>query len=340
MKTIQFSLLVIAVIFTLNVDAALTKRVYKSYSLDKVQKLQLSNKFGHIYIDENRKDSVIIDVKVTVDGSGERSKSLLDKINVSVNLEGNTVVGITSINNITNNNNEFSIDYHVSVPADRDLSIDQKYGTVTMKDLTGKGEFTIGYGELTAQKLLSPSLKMNISYSKANIDQTGNLNLDLKYSKFFLDKGTDLKSETRYSEFNAGEMREVDTDSKYDQYKINSVVNLKMNSMYTAVRIDKLSTKLDMNNGYGSLKIENIPAGFESLNLINKYAGVKLGIASGASYKLDGKARYCDINHPDGKLQASRGATSYSVNGTIGKDSNPRSTVTIVSNYGSVNINP
>lgn len=330
-----------AVIFTFNVEAAaLTKRVYKSYPLNKVQKVKLSNKYGHIYIDDNRKDSVVIDVKIWVEGENERSQKLLDKINVEVNLEGNVVVGITNLESFSNNAKDFSIDYHISVPADRDLAVEQKFGTVTMKNLTGKGDFAISYGELTAAKLLSPELKLDISYSKANVEETGNLNLDLKYSKLFLDKGKNMKSETRYSEFNAGEMSDVNTDSKYDQYKINSIASLKMNSMYTAVRIARLSTKLDMNNGYGSLKIENIPSGFESINLINKYAGVKLGIASDASYKLDGKAKYCDINHPEGKLNTSRAMASYAVNGIIGKNPNPKSMVTIESSYGSIDLKP
>jgi hypothetical protein len=341
MKTLKFSLLVMMVIFTLNVEGALTKRVYRSYPVNKIQKLQVSNKYGHIYIDDNRKDSVVVDVKIWVEGNNERSQKLLDKINATINLEGNTIIAQTTVEMLSNNLKEFNIDYHISIPQDKDLAVEQKYGTVTMKNLTGKGTFNIGYGELTAARLLSPSLKMDISYSKANVEETGDLNLDLKYSKFFLDKGADLKSQTRYSEFNAGEMKIVDTDSKYDQYKIDKLSILKMNSMYSTTRIDRLSTKLDMDNGYGNLRIENIPAGFESIHLTNKYAGVKLGIASNASYKLDGKVRYCDLKHPQSnQLSASRGMTSYSVNGIVGSNADPKSTITIESSYGSVNLVP
>lgn len=66
-----------------------------------------------------------------------------------------------------------------------------------------------------------------------------------------------------------------------------------------------------------------------------------LGITSDASYKLDGKVRYCQLKHPDGKfMNRMRENTSYEVNGIIGKSENPKSTVTIESAYGSVNLMP
>lgn len=340
MRTIKFSLVAIAVIFSLNVSAALTKRVYRNYPLSKVQKLEINNKYGHIYIDDNRKDSVIIDVKIWVEGNTERSQKLLEKINVSIVVEGKTVVAVTNVESFSNNSKEFGIDYHISIPADRDLAVVQKYGTVSMKNLTGRGDLVIAYGELTAAKLLSPELKMDISYSKANIEETRNLNLDLKYSKFFLDRGQGIKSETKYSDVNLGTMTSVFTDSKYDQYKIASVGSFKVNAMYTATNVDQLTTSFDATNGYGSLRIENIHPGFENIRLVNKYAVVKLGISPEASYRLEGNVRYCDLKHPEGKLNISRGNTSYSVNGVIGKNPSPKSTVTIESTYGSVKLMP
>jgi len=66
---------------------------------------------------------------------------LLDAINVSINQSGSTVTAITEIENMQNWNTEFSIDYHISIPADRELEVVQKYGNVNMKDLTAKGRF-------------------------------------------------------------------------------------------------------------------------------------------------------------------------------------------------------
>ena len=342
MKTLKFSILAATVLLiSLNVNAErISKRVYKNYAANKVQKLDINNKYGNIYIENNRTDSVIVSADIWVEGTSDRARHLLDNINVTVNLNGSTVVAVTSIENTMNGNNEFSIDYHVSIPADRELAVVQKYGNVNMKDLTAKGTFEIKYGELNGQKLLSPDLKMDIAYSKVNLDATKDLLLTLHYSKLKLEKGSNLKAETRYSGINVGECNQFDADSKYDNFNIEKINTLIMNSMYTGINVDRLNSKLSLINGYGGITVREIPAGFESITIQNKYAGIKLGIASDASYKLNGKVHYSDIKHPDGKLNRMRENTSYEVTGTIGNSENPKSSVQIDSNYGSVNLIP
>jgi len=338
----KFSFLfILTILLSLNViGARISKRVYKNYPADKVQKLDINNKYGNIYIENNRTDSVIVSADIWVEGSSEKAHHLLDNINVTVNLSGSNVVAVTSIENMNNGNNEFSIDYHISIPADRELAVIQKYGTVNMKDLTGKGNFEIKYGELNGQKLLSPNLSLDVAYSKVNIEAVKDLSLVLRYSKIKLDKGNNLKFETRYSGMSIEQCNQLDADSKYDNYAIENINTLILNSMYTGISVDKLNIKLNLVNGYGGVTVKRIPSGFENITIENKYAGIKLGIASDASYRLDGKVRYSNIEHPEGKLNKSRENNSYEVNGTIGNSENPKSSVRIESSYGNVNLIP
>ena len=342
MKTLKFNILVtLALLISLNVTAErISKRVYKNYPVSAVQKLDLNNKYGNIYIENNRTDSVIVSADIWVEGSSDRARRLLDNINVHVNQSGNTVTAVTEIENTMNGNNEFSIDYHISIPADRELQVVQKYGNVNMKDLTGKGTFEIKYGALNGQKMLSPDLSMDIAYSKVDIEAIKDLTLSLSYSKIRLEKGDNLKIETRYSGVNIDNCKQIDASSKYDNYYIQNMNTLIINSMYTGITVDKLTEKLNLINGYGGVNIKEIPAGFEIIIVENKYAGIKLGIATDASYKLNGKVRYSDIKHPDGKLNRMRENTSYEVTGTIGNSENPKSSVRIDSSYGSVNLMP
>ena len=342
MKTLKFNIIILfLLLISINVNGTkISKRVYKNYPVNKVQKLDLNNKYGNIYIENNRTDSVIVSADIWVEGNSEKAQRRLNSINVTVNLNGSTVVAITEIENMENWNGEFSIDYHISVPADRELAVVQKYGNVNMKDLTAKGTFEIKYGELNGQKLLSPDLSMDIAYSKAKIEELKDLSLSLRYSKFQLEKANNLKGESRYSGMNIGECNQIDADSKYDNFNIKNINTLIINSMYTGITVDKLNTKLNLINGYGGVTVKQVPAGFESITIENKYAGIKLGIESDATYKLNGKARYSNINHPDGKLNKTRENTSYEVNGTIGNSENPKSSVRIDSSYGNVNLIP
>ena len=110
--------------------------------------------------------------------------------------------------------------------------------------------------------------------------------------------------------------------------------------MYTGITIDQLNTKLNLVNGYGGVTVKKIPAGFESIEIENKYAGIKLGIAADAAYQLNGKVRYSNIDHPEGKLSKMRENTSYEVNGTVGNSENPKSSIRINSSYGNVSLVP
>ena len=317
----------------------IVKRVYKSFPVSQVAKLELSNKYGNIQIDDNRKDSVVINVEIWVDGTGSRAQRLLDNIDVNISTNGKTVSAITDFkNDFDNNSREFSIDYQVSVPADRDLNVTEKYGNVNMNNLTGKGIFDIKYGDLRAKNLLSPELTIEIAYSKASIDATQDLNLSIRYSKLALLKGDNLKIDSRYSGLNMGDCRDVSLDSKYDDIKFKTINSITASSMYTGYKVDQILTSLTLTNGYGDFSAGTIPATFKSINVSSRYATIRLGIEPGASYKLDGNVRYCDLKHPAGKLNRSKEDTRYEVHGTVGESESPKSTVTIESSYGNVSL--
>jgi hypothetical protein len=343
MKTKNFKLLIL-LLFLFGGQAQaerIVKKIYRSFPVNQVTKLELSNKYGNIQIDDNRKDSVIISVEIWVEGTSSRAQRVLDNINVNFSTSGTTVSAATDFRNDFNNfNSNFNIDYHVSVPTDRDLAVEQKYGTVNMNNLTGKGVFDIKYGEIRAKNLLSPSLSLDLAYSKASIEETKNMALTIKYSKISLNKGENLTIESRYSGLNIGDCKDVTLDSKYDDFRFTTINNLTVSSMYTGYKIDQILSSLVLTNGYGNFTVNTIPASFKSIKVSSRYATVRLGIANGASYKLDGTVRYCDLKHPAGKLNRSKEDTSYDVHGTVGESESPTSTVNIDSSYGNVTLIP
>jgi hypothetical protein len=342
METLKFKVLVsLAILISINANAVrLSKKVYRNFPVASVQKLQLSNKYGNIYIENSRTDSVIVSADIWVEGNSDKSSRILSSINVTVNQNGNTVEAATTFDKMNNWNTEFSVDYHIEIPADRELAVEQKYGSVNMRDLTGKGTFEIKYGELNGQKLISPELSIDVAYSKIYLKEVMDLSLALHYSKLKVGKGNNLKIEARYSGISISECNQLDIDSKYDNMSIGNIASLKCSAMYTECEIDKLSKKLTLVNGYGGFSAKQITAGFESITIENKYAGIKLGIEKDAAYQLNGTARYSIIKHPEGQLNVIRELSNYLVNGTIGNSGNSGSRVTIATSYGVVNLIP
>lgn len=342
MKTFKYNLLLlVAILFASQAFAEkTTKKVYQSFDINSVKALNINNKFGNIYIDDVRSDSVVVDVDIWVEGlSEDKAKALLNKIDVSIHQDGGTVYAETDITSDFKTRQTFSIDYHISIPADRDLKVEQRYGNVAMNNLTGKGEFEIKYGNLTAKKLNSPSLSFDLAYSKAQVDETDDLNTDLRYSKLFLTKGKKLTVDSRYSVVKVDNCDYLKADSRYDDFELGELNTLVAESMYTNIKADKLNSTLQLDNGYGAIKIGEIPAGFDSIHVTNKYASIKLGIAPDASYYLHGEVQYCNLKHPDSnRLNRMKENTSYEVDGVIGNDSAPKAKVDISSRYGSISL--
>jgi hypothetical protein len=137
-----------------------------------------------------------------------------------------------------------------------------------------------------------------------------------------------------------GECKDVSVDSKYDDLKFQTINNLKANSMYTGYKIDKVASSLEFTNGYGDMTVKSIPANFKNIKVSSRYATIRLGIEPGASYKLDGNVRYCDLRHPAGKLNRSKEDNSYEVHGTVGDSDAPKATVLVESSYGNVILVP
>ncbi|HEY5510026.1 MAG TPA: hypothetical protein VIK10_03270 [Prolixibacteraceae bacterium] len=343
MKTRNFNLFFFFLVFlAFQANAERTvKKIYKSFPVKQIALLELSNKYGTIQIDDNRKDSVVINVEVWVEGNGNRAQKLLDNIMVNITSSGSTASAETELrDNFNNSNQNFGIDYTVSVPAEKDLTVAQKYGSVNMNNLTGKGTFEIKYGEIRAKNLLSPLLSMDIAYSKAMLDATKDLNLTIRYSKLTLEKSDNLKIDSRYCGLVIGDSKDVILESKYDDFRFKTINSLTTNSMYTGYKIDQILSSLTVSNGYGNISVGTIPASFKSIKVVSKYASVKLGIAAGSSYKLDGTVRYGELKHPEGKLNKTKEDTSYEVHGTIGTSDQPKSVVNIESSYGNVNLVP
>jgi hypothetical protein len=105
--------------------------------------------------------------------------------------------------------------------------------------------------------------------------------------------------------------------------------------------VGTLTGSLKAECAYGPLSVENIAAGFESIEVSTRYAGIKLGIADNANYQLNGHSRYGGIKYNDGNFnmkQRIQENNSLTINGIMGKDASPKAIVNIEASYASVTL--
>ncbi len=352
----QGILLIAAILFVSLTSYAqeVTKKYHQEYSAGAATTLNISNRYGDVVVETWDKNQVVIDVKVTIDmPNREKAQKLLDYIDVQFDQSGDEISAKTMIDSKFNftgwgmGSKKFSIDYSVKMPSVTALNLTNKYGNTDLDDLKSLVNLDIKYGNLNASRLsrgnVKPMNTVNIAYGKGSINDAGWLNLTLRYcGNMEISKCQALLLDSKYSKLSLGEASSLVGESKYDNIRIGDINNLVIDNGYTGVTIGTLTKKLDYNGSYGSLTVDRIPAGFESISVESRYMGIRLGIDESASYELDAKVSYGGLKYNDDNFKNHRRIVennSTEVSGIVGTQSSPEAKVHVIASYGSVRLN-
>jgi hypothetical protein len=337
---LTIALLVLSTLFVNAAGGEFSKQYRKGWLKSGVTALQITNKFGEVKVNDMGGDSITIKVLITIDNASEsRAKELMNKIHINLQKNGGLVTAETEIEENFRGNNSFSIDYLVNVPKDRDLTINNKYGNVIVNELEAKGSFDVAYGSMTAGKMKAPAgnpIKIIISYGKATLETINDANMEFKYSKLYADEISQMILDTKYSTVNLHKASTITLDSKYDGINIDEIDKLKSVSKYTNYKIGMLTGSLDLDTGYGSMKINKVGAKFDKIQITNSYGGINIGL-NDLNYKLKADCDYCDVNYPETRYKGNRIREnhSFSLDGNVGTGGG---IVLINSRYGGVKL--
>ncbi len=330
-----------------------SKAFHQEYTAGSGTTLDISNKYGDVVVETTDQNQIIIDVKVTVEyPNKERAEKLLSYINVEFSEEGDVVRARTIIDDKFNfsgwggDSKSFSIDYKVIMPARINFTLSNRYGDSELEEIKGLVKLDIKYGDLVAENLArgneKPLSTLSVAYGKANIESAGWLDATVRYSgSFAIGKAQALLIDSKYSKIQIEEISSVVGDTKYDNIDIEKINNLVLNAGYADINVGELTKKLKFEGGYGSLTVDNVPAGFEMLESDSRYIGIKLGIDSDASYELDAKLSYGDLKFDEENFKHQRRIVqnnSTETTGIVGKESSPSSKVRVTASYGSIRL--
>ncbi len=357
MKTLNFrkylvTTLLQMVVFSLVFadEGQFTKKFKKEYSVNKDTRLQLDNKYGNIDIKNWEKNSISVDVTITVKTSNEeKAQKLFDQIHIDFSESGNLINVKTEFDEnfgkFFHNDNDKLIDiyYSVMMPKNVPLDLANKYGNVFINELTSTSTIDIKYGNLKANKILhndvKPLTQITLGYSNADIQEVAWTKFDIKYSKIEVEDSKALVILSRYSKIYITKGTSMVTESKYDTYRLGKITNLVATSAYSNYKADEVSNKILTETKYTDVHVNRIPAGFESIKVTSSYGNYTLAIDPNASYTLDGYAKYAKISYPDNaRVNRFNENNEQKVNGKIGSNQNSKATVTINTNYGGVKL--
>ncbi len=326
------------------------KQYHKEYITGPHTILSVTNKYGDVNLINWNKDSLVIDVVVTIDYPAKfKGKPLIEYIHVSFSQSGNKITAETQIdeNSIerwysSHDKKKFSIDYTIHAPTYINFQLLNKYGDVFINELSGQADLEIRYGFVRINKLSRGNIKplntLTLAYSKGTIEEAGWLMLEMKYSKLEIKHGKAIAGDTKYSHLQIDNISSVVFQSKYDEFRFGTVNNLVLVASYGDIKAGEVRKKISLETRYTGVEIDHVPAGFISIDVDNAYGGVKIRIDPEASYYLKGSASYCKMNYPEARVNRIVKNNSSEVSGLIGTDKNSRSKVTIQSKYGSVSL--
>lgn len=300
-----------------------SKTFSKSYSLDNNDVIQIDNNYGKVNVNTWNKKEVKVDVDIKAYANeDDEAQKLLDQTTINSSKDGNVVAFKTDINQGRNSwwgtmsqNGKITkvrkvvINYTVYMPAKAALTLNNKYGAVSLPDLDGKLNIKTSYGGLVAKTLSNTDNVISVNYGDANIGSVTGSQVNVAYGSLALDVADNLNATVKYSPVKIG--------------KLNS------------------SGVIDLKYG-GGLVINDLGKSLKTLSINSSYAPVKLTSVSNTNADFDVTTHYGDFFYDNTTSVTSktpenqRGFTSTkNYKGHVGKGSADK-VITIKSNYSNI----
>jgi len=322
-----------------------TKTVSKEFTVSASATLDLDNKYGGIDIKTWDQNKVTLEIIITTNSNKEsKAQDRLDEINIEFENTNSLVAVKTKIEKSNNwnwgNNNNVSMDiqYIVRMPKSNDLVVDMDYGDVSIDKLDGKANFNVDYGKLFAGELSNNTNNINLDYSNGStIDYLKNADINTDYSTIEIDRAGNIDLVADYSTTTIQQAHDVTFNLDYGNLTIENANSIEGNSDYTNFKFGKIADRLVIKADYGNLKVAEMGTDFSFVDIDTEYIGVKIGVSSNCSFKLNAQTQYGSINTPsDMKIthQLEKNTSSEiegTFNGTKGK-------MKIKTQYGAIKI--
>ena len=224
------------------------KNYSKSYSADANDILQINNSFGKVVVNTWTKNEFKVDVQMKFGSEDEEYvNDMINGSSISDSKVGNVVSFKTNIarnNNNRHGDNHMEINYTVYMPAGNTLDLTNKFGSVTLPDLSGKTIIRVSYGTLNAQQLLGKDNDVRVRFGDANIVTFNGGKLDLGYGKVKAGTVNNVAATISFAGFSVDRLKNsADINIKYgDGFSIGtiekSVRNLVINASFTKIKLD------------------------------------------------------------------------------------------------------
>jgi hypothetical protein len=301
-----------------------TKAYSKSYSVNSSDKLQINNTYGKVLVNTWTKNEIKVDVQIKAYADeDDDAQKLLDNISITDSKDNSIVSFKTNYEVPDHKSNSFGtwfssgkshtrkieVNYTLYMPAKSQLDITNRFGGVTLPDLSGRVTVNLSYGNLVGQQLTNPENNIKVRFGEARIESFNSGELNVSYGKLFLGTAD----------------------------KLNATVS------FSSINIDKLKSSGDINVRYGEgVRVGEFDKNFKNLSVDARFTKIALNLKD--NYDFDVTTHFGSFDYDNAAVKVvsrtpaddDRHYTSTrTFKGTVNKGNSDK-VITIKSNYGSV----
>lgn len=327
-----------------------SKKINKEYKVNADATVAIDNRYGDINITTWDKNSVEIEVIITVKGDDLDSiEERLESIDVTFDASSSFVSAKTIFEKEErgwsfwkkNSNLSYKINYNIKMPKTNSADLDNDYGSIILGDLSGEADINCDYGKIAVGELSGSNNNINLDYcSSSTIDfmKSGTINVD--YSKISIDESETLKINEDYSSIKLGKTRNVNFNADYGSITIEEAERVNGNSDYAGMRFGTIYKSLEIETDYAGISVKRLAKGFEKVIIDGQYSGIKIGVDEDAVFDFELDLQYASFKSENDKIEyfkkISKSTKKY-YEGKFGKG-NSDSRIKIRSQYGGVSI--
>lgn len=321
------------------------KTIKKAYIVNPDAGIDIGNSYGNVYVTTWSEDKIELDILIKV--SSDKEDWAIKKLNdIDVDIEAlkSLVTAKTTFANGAGNtntkNNSIEVNYTIKIPKNGSVKVYNKYGEIITTDLFAATNIKCKYGKITLGKLNGASNVIDIEYcSKSSIEsvKTGNISAD--YSGLSMNDFGNVVLNADYTDVNFKGGDNLKYDCSYGKLTYGKVNNIEGSGDYLTIDVGEVTNNLKVNTSYSKITVDNVSAKAGNILVNSDYTTIGIGYNPAYAFDFDIKLKYANLKGGNDLEINTKQETHTSKNYEGFYKKSGVNKVTIVSQYGNVNLN-
>jgi hypothetical protein len=239
----------------------LTRKIEKSYDMTNAGELHVENKYGNITINGWSKNKIAIAVEVKVINNKEdKAKELFKRIETNFKTTSNFVSVVSEISDkdsgffarYFNKVNPFEFDrgnveinVTISLPANAEMEISNKFGDVNIEDWTGKLKANLEHGDLWINESIG-NTNIDMTFGKIRAKSMTYGSINLKNGGLDMETSQDLVLKSSGSEIEIDNVTNLELISSKDEVIIGHVGSIHGDLKFSNIEIASVEKDINL----------------------------------------------------------------------------------------------